>query len=138
MTGKRIDPQQLREAVMAILPWIADPATQPEPTRPQLAAACRMLARTAAQDAPGKTVELRVPPFVAVQLIDGPAHTRGTPPNVVQLDPLTFCRLACGWITMADIVATSSPLIEISGTRAQLVDEVMPVVDGQKLMSAAV
>ena len=56
-------------------------------------------ARWLAQQVPGRSVELRVPPHVAVQCIEGPRHTRGTPPNVVETDAATWLRLATGLLT---------------------------------------
>ena len=51
--------------------------------------------------APGRSLELRVPPYAAVQCVEGPRHTRGTPPNVVETDPLTWIRLAAGRLGLA-------------------------------------
>ena len=51
---------------------------------------------------PGRSVEVRVPPFTAVQCIEGPRHTRGTPPNVIETDPLTFLRLATGRLAWSE------------------------------------
>jgi uncharacterized protein (TIGR03083 family) len=82
--------------------------------RNALAAATRLLAEIVAARAPGHSVELRVPPFVAVQAIEGPRHTRGTPANVVETDPLTWVRLATGRLAWAD-----AP-INASGQRADL------------------
>ena len=59
----------------------------------------RLTARTLAAVAPGASVEVRVPPFVAVQCISGPRHTRGNPPNVVETDARTWLRLATGLLT---------------------------------------
>ncbi|WP_415847595.1 sterol carrier family protein, partial [Tsukamurella strandjordii] len=81
--GNKIDPAQTRAAVLAVRDWIENDDA-PQPPRAAVAAAVRSTARTLAQDAPGGSVEVRVPPFVAVQCIDGPRHTRGTPPNVVE------------------------------------------------------
>ena len=67
---------------------------------------------------PGRSVEVRVPPFVAVQAIAGPRHTRGTPPNVVETDPLTWLRLATGRVAWVDAVAANA--LRASGTRADL------------------
>lgn len=49
-----------------------------------------------ADKAPGSAVELRIPPFGAVQIVSGTQHTRGTPPAVVELDPDTWIALARG------------------------------------------
>jgi len=98
------------------------PARPPVPlVRPALASATRLLAEILAAQAPGRTVELRVPPFVAVQAVAGPRHTRGTPPNVVETDPLSWIRLATGRIAWTD-----AP-VQASGQRADLT-EYLPVL----------
>jgi uncharacterized protein (TIGR03083 family) len=86
--------------------------------RPALASAVRTLAEILAAQAPGRSVELRVPPFIAVQAIPGLRHTRGTPPNVVETDPVTWLRLATGRADFADAVASGT--VRASGTRADL------------------
>ena len=68
--------------------------------------------------APGRSVEVRVPPHGAVQCGEGPRHTRGTPPNVVETDPLTWLRLATGALSWAD--AAASGRVHASGERADL------------------
>ena len=78
--------------------------------RAALAAATRALAEILAAQAPGRSVELRVPPFVAVQAVAGPRHTRGTPPNVVETDALTWIRLATGRLAWADARVSASGL----------------------------
>lgn len=88
------------------------------PSRPALALATRALAELLAARAPGHSVEVRVPPFVAVQAIPGPRHTRGTPPNVVETDPLTWLGLATGRVAFAD--ALTDGRVRASGTRADL------------------
>lgn len=87
-------------------------------TRPALAVATRTLAEILAAQAPGRSVEVRVPPFVAVQAVAGPRHTRGTPPNVVETDPVTWLRLATGRLSFADAVANGA--VQASGNRADL------------------
>jgi uncharacterized protein (TIGR03083 family) len=95
------------------------PARDPVPmVRPALAAATRVLAEILAAQAPGRSVEVRVPPFVAVQAVPGPRHTRGTPPNVVETDPVTWLRLATGRLGFADAVAVGA--VRASGLRADL------------------
>jgi len=64
--------------------------------RQALATTVRLLADALAAKAPGASVEVRIPPFAVVQCVEGPRHTRGTPPNVVETDPLTWIRLATG------------------------------------------
>jgi len=63
-------------------------------------------------------VEVRVPPYGAVQCIDGPRHTRGTPPNVVEMDPVTWVKVATGGITWT--AGLDSGVIRVSGVRADL------------------
>jgi uncharacterized protein (TIGR03083 family) len=86
--------------------------------RPALASTVRLLAEILAQLAPGRSVEVRVPPFVAVQAVPGPPHKRGTPPNVVEVDPTTWLRVATGRQPFRDAVAVGA--IRASGTRADL------------------
>ena len=68
--------------------------------------------------APGKAVEVRVPPYAAVQCIEGPRHTRGTPPNVVETSALTWVRLAAGRLGWAEAVHAGD--VRASGERADL------------------
>ena len=86
-----------------------------------VALATRMLAQRLASARPGRTVEVRIPPYAAVQVGhgQGPTHTRGTPPSVIETDALTFLRLATGDLTWADAV---SGLVRISGVHADLSD----------------
>jgi hypothetical protein len=73
-----------------------------------------------ADDAPGNSVEVRVPPFGAVQCIEGPGHTRGTPPNVIETDAATWLAIATGAEQWA--AALSRGVIAASGSRADLSD----------------
>ena len=110
-------------AVQASLTHTAAPDDSPEsrgsgPDRAQLATAVRYLLQLLVEKAPGGTVEVRVPPYAAVQVIEGPRHTRGTPPNVVETDPLTWIALATGTESWAD--AHRAGRIHASGTRADI------------------
>jgi uncharacterized protein (TIGR03083 family) len=84
----------------------------------------RSLLDVLAAQQPGRTVEVRVPPLAAVQCIDGPRHTRGTPPNVVETDPWTWIRLASGRVSWT--TAVDQHLASASGQRADL-SSVLPV-----------
>lgn len=86
--------------------------------RQALAACTRLLADALALKAPGGAVEVRVPPFAVVQCIEGPRHTRGTPPNVVETDPLTWIRLATGRTRWA--AALDEAHVRAGGERADL------------------
>lgn len=71
-----------------------------------------------AEQAPGNSVEVRVPPYAAVQVVPGVRHTRGTPPAVVELDADTWIALALGELSWADAEASSR--LQASGERADL------------------
>ncbi|MEU8466677.1 sterol carrier family protein [Streptomyces sp. NPDC029006] len=86
--------------------------------RQALAAATRLLADALAVKAPGGSTEVRVPPYAVVQCVEGPRHTRGTPPNVVETDPLTWIRLATGRLSWADALAGAK--VGASGERADI------------------
>ncbi|PRC47670.1 hypothetical protein C6A85_83760, partial [Mycobacterium sp. ITM-2017-0098] len=101
------DPAKTRAAVAAVAEWLRD-ATAPPPGRAELAEAVRTTARTLAAVAPGAAVELRVPPFVAVQCVAGLTHTRGNPPNVVETDPRTWLLLATGLASVVETAATGA------------------------------
>ena len=110
----------------ALLATLSGVAAGDEPAGPALAAAVRVLCRTLGERHPGGTLELRVPPYAAVQLGIGQrgAHTRGIPPNVVETDALTLLRLAAGTLAWPDAVA--SPAVSASGPHADL-GEVFPL-----------
>ncbi|MFE1880563.1 maleylpyruvate isomerase family mycothiol-dependent enzyme [Streptomyces diastatochromogenes] len=88
--------------------------------RQALAAATRLLADALAVKAPGGSTEVRVPPYAVVQCVEGPRHTRGTPPNVVETDPLTWIRLAAGRVAWKD--ALEEAKVSASGERADIGD----------------
>jgi Bacterial SCP ortholog len=127
MSGRRTaDPAKTRASVLAIADWLRD-ENRPAPQRSELAAAVRLTARTLAAIAPGASVEVRVPPFVAVQCISGPRHTRGTPPNVVETDPRTWLLLATGLLGVG--AAAASGALRLSGARAGAVASWLPLVE---------
>jgi hypothetical protein len=138
--GRRFDPERLRaaadaQAALLSAAGVPEPAaTDPAPRlidavaaglRAGLAAdpnalrfTVRLLADRLATQYPGHSVEVRIPPYAAVQCIAGPRHTRGTPPNVVETDPATFVGLACGFVTWDE--ATRDGRVRASGERADL------------------
>lgn len=119
------DPAQTRAAVAAVAAWLRDPAA-PAPQRAELAEAVRTTARTLSATVPGSAVEVRVPPFVAVQCLEGPRHTRGNPPNVVETDPRTWLLLVTGLLTVDDAAAAGA--LQLSGSRAGEIAAALPVV----------
>lgn len=122
-TKQTISPQELRDSISAIAEWIRNPDTTPKPGRTALLRAVKATLNTLAQDAPGHSVEVRIPPYAAVQCIPGPRHTRGTPPNVVETDAATWLRLATGLCDTAE-----SQAIEFSGTRAREILHHLPLL----------
>ena len=88
------------------------------PSRTETATAVRWTLALLAEAAPGRSVELRVPPFAAVQCVEGTVHTRGTPPAVVETDPQTWLELATGRLAWSDAVAKGS--LRVSGRRTDL------------------
>lgn len=110
MPPKRIAGEAGRAAVRAAL---AAPAS-----RDDTATAVRYLLQLLADAAEGNTVEVRVPPYGAVQAIEGPRHTRGTPPNVVEMDAATWLALATGSLDWASALADGR--VSASGQRADL------------------
>jgi Bacterial SCP ortholog len=80
--------------------------------------------------APGRAVEVRIPPYAAVQCVGGPRHTRGTPPNVVETDPVTWVLLATGRLSWAAAVAAAR--VRASGPRADL-SALLPVTNATQL-----
>lgn len=89
-----------------------------EPAKGDLRSAARFLLHELARVSPGRSVEIRVVPVAAVQAVAGPRHTRGTPPNVVETDPLTWFKLATGRLGWDDAVRTGA--VRASGARSDL------------------
>ncbi|WP_242605473.1 sterol carrier family protein [Frankia sp. Cppng1_Ct_nod] len=89
-----------------------------EPVRDALRLAVRTFTGLLVARAPGRSVEVRIPPFTAVQVVEGPRHTRGTPPNVVEIDPVTFVEVTVGRVGWADAVTDGR--VRASGARADL------------------
>jgi hypothetical protein len=113
-----ISAEELRSALAPTAAWLAGEGEQPP--RAVLGAAVKTSARWLAQQVPGRSVEVRVPPFVAVQCVPGPRHTRGTPPNVVETDAATWLRLATGALSWT--VALDEGRVSASGNRADLAE----------------
>lgn len=94
--------------------------------REVIATAVRWGLEELAERAPGKSVEVRVPPFGATQCIPGSSHRRGTPPAVIEMSPDTFLRLVTGALSWAD--AVESGMVAASGERADLA-ALVPLVE---------
>ncbi|WP_066934391.1 sterol carrier family protein [Microtetraspora fusca] len=139
MPPRRPDPAKVRTALDAQLAALGEPPfTGPdtalltacvaavlrvydgggEPLRDAARFAVRHLLDELVARAPGRTVEVRVPPYAAVQCVEGPRHTRGTPPNVIETDPRTWLELATGRASWQS--ALTAGRIAASGSRADL------------------
>lgn len=125
-TRGKADPVKTRQAVLAVADWLRD-ETRPAPDRDALATAVRLTARTLSELAPGASVEVRIPPFAAVQCVSGPKHTRGTPPNVVETAPRTWLLLVTGLLTIEDAAANGGLIL--SGPRARAIASWLPLVN---------
>lgn len=119
MARRRISREQGEAAVAA---WRTSGA---EASPAAARTAVRYLLEELAEIAPGNAVEVRVPPAGVTQAVEGPRHTRGTPPNVIETDVQTWLELATGATTWADAVASGK--VTASGLRADL-SELLPIV----------
>ena len=141
MPARRGDPVRLLAALNAQRAALGEPEWNGPPTAGALGAGCvtavlaaidvgrspdpealrwavvHLLGLLAAR-APGRAVEVRIPPQAAVQCVAGPRHTRGTPPNVVEADAITWVMLATGRASWAE--AVSGGRVRASGPRADL------------------
>lgn len=97
----------------------------PQPDRAVLRAAVKESLAALAAAAPGRSVEVRVPPYGAVQCVAGPPHRRDTPPNVVETDVRTWLGLVTGDLTWTDAVGSGA--VVASGRRAGSVAEHLPL-----------
>ncbi|WP_214367414.1 sterol carrier family protein [Pseudonocardia sp. H11422] len=111
-----------QDRVASVAAWLAGGA---EPERPVLRAAVKESLAALAGAAPGRSVEVRVPPYGAVQCIEGPRHGRGTPPNVVETDARTWLGLAMGTLSWSDAVASGA--VSASGMRAADIADFLPL-----------
>jgi hypothetical protein len=89
-----------------------------QPTRQQERAAVKATLAALVEQAPGRSVEVRIPPHAAVQAIEGTTHRRGNPSAVVETDPATWLDLAAGRLAWSDAVARGA--VRASGERSDL------------------
>jgi hypothetical protein len=115
VVGRSNDSAAIGEQVAALVARIGAGAVL---DRGEVRDAVRAVLARLRERAPGRSVEVRVPPYGAVQCVAGPRHTRGTPPNVVETDPETFLLLAAGAVSFADAVASGR--VRASGVRSDL------------------
>jgi hypothetical protein len=120
---RRID---VEEGAAALAAWrkAAEPPSGTPLPRAVLATAVRYSLEEVTARAPGNSVEVRVPPFGVTQCVEGPRHTRGTPPNVIECDAATWLAMVTGQLGWADAVAAGR--VAASGLRADL-SELLPL-----------
>ena len=128
MVTRRTDPEAGRSALTS---WALSPESS---GRPVLAPAVRHTLEMFADEFPGGAVELRVPPYAAVQAITGTRHTRGTPPAVVETDAGTWLALVTGDLDWASAVAEGR--VHASGERSDL-GELLPLLGPRRLVRTA-
>lgn len=102
--------------------WLAGGAPPP---RSVIKEAVKESLAALAEQAPGHSVEVRIPPYAAIQCIEGPRHTRGTPPNTVEADARTWLALATGRLSWTDAVGSGT--VRASGSRADEVERLLPL-----------
>lgn len=114
---RRIDVQEGKAALKA---WqeAAQPTSDAPLPRTVLATAVRYSLEEVTARAPGNSVEVRVPPFGVTQCVEGPRHTRGTPPNVIECDAATWLAMVTGQLGWAEAVGAGK--VAASGLRADL------------------
>lgn len=114
---RRID---IHEGKAAVKAWLEGANSTPDAPLPRaaLATAVRYSLEEVTARAPGNSVEVRVPPFGVTQCVEGPRHTRGTPPNVIECDAATWLAMVTGQLAWADAVAAGK--VAASGLRADL------------------
>lgn len=106
------------DGAAALTAWRAAQAGGEPAARATTATAVRFTLEELAERAPGRSVEVRVSPFGVTQCVEGPRHTRGTPPNVVETDAATWLRLATGDLAWEQALAAGA--VRASGARADV------------------
>lgn len=118
---RRVDQEQGKAALGE---WRAAAEASADVGRSVTATAVRYTLEEVTARAPGNSVEVRVPPFGVTQCVEGPRHTRGTPPNVIECDAATWLGMVTGTLSWADAVAAGR--VAASGLRADL-SELLPL-----------
>ena len=111
-------PSRLRPADPGAVAEALARVSRSTPDRVDLRLLTRHFLAVLEERAPGRSVEVRVPPFAAVQVIEGVRHTRGTPPAVIETDAETWVALASGGLGWAEALETGR--VQASGERTDL------------------
>ncbi len=118
MARKAVTAAEVDSALASLAAWRDAPEDHPQLDGSAVKSLVRTTLAHFGQLHPGRSVEVRVPPYAAVQAIEGIRHTRGTPPNVIEMDGPTWLELASGRLQWVDAVLTGR--VRASGTRADL------------------
>lgn len=129
VAARRTDPES---GAAALRDWARNPDAA---RRSILAPAVRHTLELFAEEFPGGAVEVRVPPFAAVQAIAGTRHTRGTPPAVVETDAATWLALVTGSLAWVDAVTAGR--VHASGERSDLGD-LLPLPGPRRIARAVI
>lgn len=111
-------PARLKPAAAADVADALDRVRAEEPAKADLRLLTKHFLAVLEERAPGRSVEVRVPPYAAVQCVEGVRHTRGTPPAVIETDAVTWIALATGAMTWSD--AVDQARVRASGERTDL------------------
>jgi hypothetical protein len=111
-------PARLKPAAAADVADALDRVRAEEPAKADLRLLTKHFLALLEERAPGRSVEVRVPPYAAVQCVEGVRHTRGTPPAVIETDAVTWIALATGAMTWSD--AVDQARVRASGERTDL------------------
>ncbi len=122
---RRIDLEEGRAALAAWQAAVGHGPGHVTPPRTVLATAVRYSLEELTARAPGNSVEVRVPPFGVTQCVEGPRHTRGTPPNVIECDAATWLEMVTGRLAWS--AAVDAGRVAASGLRADL-SELLPLL----------
>lgn len=120
-------PARLKPADAADVAAALDRVRAEEPAKADLRLLTKHFLAVLEQRAPGRSVEVRVPPYAAVQCVEGVRHTRGTPPAVIETDAETWIALATGGMTWPE--AVDQARVRASGERTDL-SAYLPLVAG--------
>lgn len=116
------DEAEVDSGIRSVLAWLSG---GPAPERSVLRAAVKESLAALVEASPGRSVEVRVPPYGAVQCVSGLHHGRGTPPNVVETDPRTWLALATGQLSWEEALHTGK--LAASGSRTGEIARLLPL-----------
>jgi len=124
MARRSITGGEAQAALTAVRELALDSSGQMTAAAEQLKGLVKVTLLFFGQQHPGRSVEIRVPPFSAIQAFEGIRHTRGTPPNVIEMDAATWLALAVGTLPWSQAMADGR--VRASGTKADL-SEFLPM-----------